>query len=104
MHKIEGTHLQCVNNHYAKFEYKGMKSVGVTDYTNKAPQQFCDRGSDRWTHYMTSVSGKIPYSVGKWLLNSVICSFFKIQPRLSYLHIIECRSPLPFLSSIFNVK
>ena len=21
MHKIEGAHLQCVNNHYAKFEY-----------------------------------------------------------------------------------
>ena len=28
------SHLQCVNNHYAKFEYKGMKTVGVTDYTN----------------------------------------------------------------------
>ena len=34
VHKIEGAHLQCVNNHYAKFEYKGMKTVGVTDYTN----------------------------------------------------------------------
>ena len=33
-HKIEGTHLQCVNNHYAKFEYIGMNTVGVTDYTN----------------------------------------------------------------------
>ena len=22
MHKIRGAHLQCVNNHYAKFEYK----------------------------------------------------------------------------------
>ena len=27
MHKIGGTHLQCVNNHYAMFEYKGMKTV-----------------------------------------------------------------------------
>ena len=27
----KGSHLQCVNNHYAKFEYKGMKTVGVTD-------------------------------------------------------------------------
>ena len=26
-HKIEGAHLQCVNNHYAKFEYKGMNTV-----------------------------------------------------------------------------
>ena len=33
-HKIRGAHLQCVNNHYAKFEYKGMNAVGVTDYTN----------------------------------------------------------------------
>ena len=34
VHKIEGAHFQCVNNHYAKFEYKGMKTVRVTDYTN----------------------------------------------------------------------
>ena len=33
-HKIRGAHLQCVNNHHAKFEYKGMNTVGVTDYTN----------------------------------------------------------------------
>ena len=31
--------LQCVNNHYAKFEYKEMKTVGVTDYTNQAPSK-----------------------------------------------------------------
>ena len=29
-----GAHLQCVNNHYAKFEYKVMNTVGVTGYTN----------------------------------------------------------------------
>ena len=33
-HNIGGAHLQCVNNHYAKFEYKGMNTVGVTDYTS----------------------------------------------------------------------
>ena len=33
MHKIGGVNFQCVNNHYAKFEYKGLKTVGVTDYT-----------------------------------------------------------------------
>ena len=33
----EGAHFQCMNNHYAKFEYKGMKNVGVTDYTNQTP-------------------------------------------------------------------
>ena len=36
VHKMVGAHLQCVNNHYAKFEYKGMKTIGVTDYTNQA--------------------------------------------------------------------
>ena len=30
---VAGAHLQCVNNHYAKFEYKGLKSVLNTDYT-----------------------------------------------------------------------
>ena len=37
VHKIKGAHLQCVNNHYAKFEYKEMKTVWVTDYTNLTP-------------------------------------------------------------------
>ena len=27
-HKIGGAHLQCVNIHYAKFEYEGMNTVG----------------------------------------------------------------------------
>ena len=34
VNKIDGAHVQCVNNDYAKFEYKGMNTVGVTDYTN----------------------------------------------------------------------
>ena len=34
VHKMRGAHPQCVNNHYTKFEYKVMKTVGVTDYTN----------------------------------------------------------------------
>ena len=36
---MRGAHLQCVNNHYAKFEKKEMKTVGVTDYTNRAPSK-----------------------------------------------------------------
>ena len=28
VHKIRGAHLQCMDNHLAKFEYKGMKTVG----------------------------------------------------------------------------
>ena len=37
--QMRGAHLQCVNNHYAKFENKEMKTVGVTDYTNRAPSK-----------------------------------------------------------------
>ena len=37
--QMRGAHLQCVNNHYAKFEKKEMKTVGVTDYTNRAPSK-----------------------------------------------------------------
>ena len=40
IHKIGGAHLQCMNNHNAKFEYKGMKTVGVTDYTNQTHPTF----------------------------------------------------------------
>ena len=29
-----GAHRQCVNNDYAKFEYKGMITVVVTNFTN----------------------------------------------------------------------
>ena len=27
-------HLHCVNNHYGKFEYEGINTVRVTNYTN----------------------------------------------------------------------
>ena len=36
-HKKVCAHIQYVINHYAKLEYKEMKSVGVTDYTNQTP-------------------------------------------------------------------
>ena len=42
VYKIGGAHLQCMDNHYAKFDYKGMKTVGVTDYTNQKPQPISD--------------------------------------------------------------
>ena len=29
-----GAHLHCMNNHYVKYEHKGMNTVGVTDNTN----------------------------------------------------------------------
>ena len=34
---MEGAHLQCVKNHHVKFEYKGMNTDGVADYTNCEP-------------------------------------------------------------------
>ena len=39
VHKIDGAHLKCVNNHYAKYEYKETKTVEVTDYTNQTPSK-----------------------------------------------------------------
>ena len=61
MHKIGGAHLQYVNNHLAKFERKGIKTFGVTDYTNLVPLKCCGRtdgrtdrrtdGQTEWTHY-----------------------------------------------------
>ena len=40
--EIWGARLQFVNNHNAKFKYKGMKTVGVTDYINKTPSKHFD--------------------------------------------------------------
>ena len=34
MHKIGGAHLQCVNNHYAKFETQTRHPLGISDETN----------------------------------------------------------------------
>ena len=33
VYKIGGAHVQCVNNHYAKFEKKEIKTVEVTQIT-----------------------------------------------------------------------
>ena len=43
MHKIGGAHIQCVNNHCAKLEYKRMKTDGVTDYINSTPKKCLGR-------------------------------------------------------------
>ena len=47
MHNIGGAHLQFVNNHKATVEIKGMKTCGVTDYTNLSPLKCCG-WTDRW--------------------------------------------------------
>ena len=60
VHKIGGAHLQCVNNHYAKFEYKGMKTILVTDYTNLTPS----------THYgWKKCLSSTPVKMRKYLSN-----------------------------------
>ena len=43
VHKMGGAHFQCMNNNYGKIEYKGMKTVGVTVYTNQTPLRISDR-------------------------------------------------------------
>ena len=46
-----------MNNNYAKFEYKGMKTVGVTDYTNQThPTHF---GWKKISKFNTSKNVKI---------------------------------------------
>ena len=40
--QMGGAHLQCVNNHYAKFEYKGMKTVCVTITQTRHPLPISD--------------------------------------------------------------
>ena len=60
VYKIEGAHLQCMNNHYAKFDYKRMKTVGVTDYTNQtSPTHF------GWKNCLSST----PVKMRKYLSN-----------------------------------
>ena len=59
--KNGGAQLQCMNNHYAKFEYKGMKTVGVTDYTNQTPPTHF-----RWKNCLSST----PVKMRKYLSNA----------------------------------
>ena len=39
VHKIGGTYVQWVNNHYKKFEYKGMKLLRITQTQNAGDYQ-----------------------------------------------------------------
>ena len=41
VHKMEGAHVQCMSNHYGRFEFEGIKTVVVTDYANQTlPSHF----------------------------------------------------------------
>ena len=49
VHKIGGAHLQYVNNHLAKFEYKGMKLLELHITQTRHPKSVGDRQTDRQT-------------------------------------------------------
>ena len=40
VYKIDGAHLQCMNNHHAKFEYKGIKTVEFRLHKPDTPSAF----------------------------------------------------------------
>ena len=42
VHKIGGAHLQCKSNHYAKFEYEGMKNCCSYRLHKQTPLLFSD--------------------------------------------------------------
>ena len=49
VHKMGGAHLQYVLSHYAKLEYKGMKTFGVTQtrHHKSVVDRQTDTGTDR---------------------------------------------------------
>ena len=77
MHKIGGkrSYLQRVNNHYVKFKYKGMKIVGVTDYTNKAPLSISD-GKNVFNVSSTPINNKRLFikCAQNWRCTSAMCN------------------------------
>ena len=42
MHKIDGAYLQCVNNPYTKFEYKGMRLLESQITQTRHPKSVAD--------------------------------------------------------------
>ena len=43
---VADAHLQCVKNYYAKFEFKGMKTIGVTVNTHTTKSKHSKGGVD----------------------------------------------------------
>ena len=46
VHKIGGEHLQCVKNHFTKFEYKGLKLLKLQITQGRHPKSVADRQMD----------------------------------------------------------
>ena len=57
VHKIEGAHPQCMNNHYAKFKYKGIKTLCYRLH-NLGTQKDCGQ-TDRQTEGVDPLLGNI---------------------------------------------
>ena len=53
MHKISSVHIQCANNYYTKFEYKGMKTFGVQITQTRLLKCVADGLTDRQTDGQT---------------------------------------------------
>ena len=52
VHKIGGAYLQCVNNHYAKFGYKEIKTDDLQITQTRYPKSVAKMdGLTDWTHY-----------------------------------------------------
>ena len=83
-HKIEGAHVQCVNNNYTKFEYKGMNTVGVTGYTNQTPSKHF-----RWKKCLSSTPVKNEKKIMKCAKNRRCTSSMCEQIIVQSLNIKE---------------
>ena len=46
MHKIRGANLQCMKNHYTKFEYKGKKLLELQITQGRHPKSVAHRRTD----------------------------------------------------------
>ena len=53
VHKIGGAHLQCMDSHYTKFEYKGIKTLRVNNYTKLGAPKVL--GTNRWSGHTTRI-------------------------------------------------
>ena len=74
MHIMGAAHFLCMNNQYEKFEYKGMRTVGVADYTNQTPPTFWDGKMS-----MSNTYKKKKIFI-KWAENGRCTSFICEQP------------------------
>ena len=64
-------HIQCMNNHYAKFKYLGMKIIGVTDYTNQTPSKHFSKKNIQSSRPKKSKRKIVKCVQNKWCTSSM---------------------------------